>query len=126
MGVPTMMTLLLGICLAAGLVDDKTALQGMKDGKIVYDITEGDGKALWSRLDSIDETRKSMLDAGTMPHFVLSFRGPATKLVQTDMAQVKPEDREAAAKIAVWLAQFSKEKGVESLEQCAVAIRHAG
>ena len=122
-----MMTLLLGLALAsAAVTDDKTALQGMKDGKIVYDITEGDGKALLNRLETIDETRRSMLDAGTMPHFVLSFRGPATKLVQTDMEQVKPDDREYAAKIAKYVVQFAKEKGVESLEQCAVAIRHAG
>jgi intracellular sulfur oxidation DsrE/DsrF family protein len=121
-----MMTLLLGICLAAGVVEDKATLQGIKDGKVVYDVTDGDGKALLNRLDTIDETRRSMLEAGTMPHFVISFRGPATKLVQTDMEVVKPEDREYAAKIAKWLAQFSKEKGVESLEQCAVAIRHAG
>ena len=121
-----MMTFLLGICLAAGVVDEKAALQGMKDGKIVYDVTEGDGKALLNRLETIEETRKSMLEAGTMPHFVISFRGPATKLVQTDMSQVKPEDREYAAKIGAWLSQFSKEKGVESLEQCAVAVRHAG
>jgi len=121
-----MMTLLLGLVLASGAVTDKAALQGMKDGRIVYDITEGDGKALLNRIETIDETRRSMLDAGTMPHFVLSFRGPATKLVQTDMEQVKPEDREYAAKIAKYLASFAKEKGVESLEQCAVAIRHAG
>jgi len=122
-----MMTLLLGLALASGAVtDDKTALQGMKDGKIVYDITEGDGKALLDRIETIDETRRSMLEAGTMPHFALSFRGPATKLIQTDMEKVKPEDREYAAKIAKYLASFAKEKGVESLEQCAVAIRHAG
>jgi intracellular sulfur oxidation DsrE/DsrF family protein len=120
------MTLLLALALATGVVDDKAALQGIKDGKIVYDVTEGDGKALLNRLETIDETRRSMLEAGTMPHFVISFRGPATKLVQTDMSQVKPEDREYAAKIANYIAQFSKEKGVESVEQCAVAIRHAG
>lgn len=121
-----MMTLLLAVCLAAGVVDDKTTLQGIKDGRIVYDITEGDGKALLNRLETIDETRRSMLEAGTTPHFVISFRGPATKLVQSDMSVVKAEDREYAARIGTWLAQFSKEKGVESLEQCAVAIRHAG
>src|SRR5690348_15332775 len=121
-----MLTVLLALGLASGVVEDKVTLQGMKDGKVVYDITEGDGKALLNRLETIDETRRSMLEAGTMPHFVISFRGPATKLVQTDMSQVKAEDRDYAAKIGTWLAQFSREKGVESLEQCAVAIRHAG
>ena len=121
-----MMTVLMAACLAAGVIEDKVSLQGIKDAKIVYDVTDGDGKALLNRLDTIDETRRSMLEAGTMPHFVISFRGPATKLVQTDMEAVKPEDREYAGKIAKWLLQFSKEKGVESLEQCAVAIRHNG
>ena len=112
-----MLTLVLGLALASGVVEDKTTLQGMKDGKIVYDITEGDGTGLLNRLETIDETRRSMLEAGTMPHFVLSFRGPATKLVQTDMEAVKPEDRENAAKIAKYVAAFAKEKGVESLQQ---------
>ncbi len=121
------MIAMLALCLlSAPVQDDRAALQGIKDGKIVYDITEGDGKGLLNRLETIDETRRSMLEAGTMPHFVISFRGPATKLVQSDMSAVKAEDREYAGKIAAWLAWFAKEKGVESLEQCAVAVRHAG
>lgn len=114
------------LALAARAADDRAALQGIKDGKIVYDITEGDGKGLYDRLETIDETRRSLIAEGVAPHFVISFRGGATKLVQTDMEKVKPEDREYAAKIAKWLAQFAKEKGVDALEQCAVAVRHAG
>lgn len=106
--------------------DDRAALQGMKEGKIVYDVTEGDAQKLLARLDAIEETRLSMIQQGVTPHFVLAFRGGATKLVQTDMEKVKPEDRPLTGQISAKLAQMSKSPGIDGLEQCAVAIRHAG
>jgi intracellular sulfur oxidation DsrE/DsrF family protein len=99
---------------------------GPNEGKIVFDITEGDGKALLVRLESIEETRQDLIKQGITPRFVLSFRGPATLLVQTDMEMVKPENRPFTGQISALLAQMSKAPGVESLEQCGVAIRHAG
>jgi intracellular sulfur oxidation DsrE/DsrF family protein len=97
-----------------------------KQGMIVYDVTEGGGQALLDRLDSIEETRQDLVKQGITPRFVLSFRGPSTKLVQTDQEKIKPEDRAVAAKIAERIAELSKAPGVEALEQCAVAIRHQG
>lgn len=111
--------------LAAGY-DDKEALQGAKQVKVAFDITAGDAKALLGRLNIIDETRQSLIQQGVTPHFVLSFRGPATKLVQTDISKMKPEDREMATKIAAKLNQMRNAKGVENLEQCAVAVREQG
>jgi intracellular sulfur oxidation DsrE/DsrF family protein len=96
-----------------------------KDVKVVYDVIEGNGEKLYGRIETIDETRLELVKQGATPRFILTFRGPATKLVQTDMEKVKPEDREWATKIADRLAQMSKEKGVR-IEQCAVAIRHQG
>lgn len=106
--------------------DDRALLAGIKEGKVVYDITEGDGKALLVRLESIEETRQDLIKQGVTPRFVLSFRGPATLLVQSDLEKVKPEARPFAAQIAAMLAQMGKASGIESLEQCGVAIRHAG
>ena len=93
--------------------------------KIVYDVIEGNGEKLYGRIESIDITRESLVKQGVTPRFVLTFRGPATKLVQTDMEKVKPEDRQWAAKIAERLAAMSKMPGV-AIEQCAVAIQHQG
>jgi len=118
--------LLLVVAIRAQAADDKDALQGMKEGKIVYDITEGDGKALLERIETVDETRQALVEQGVTPHMVVTFRGPATKLVQTDMEKVKPEDRPYATKIAALLAKMSKTPGIESIEQCSVAIRHQG
>jgi intracellular sulfur oxidation DsrE/DsrF family protein len=106
--------------------DDKVAVQGMTEGKIAFDITEGNGKALLNRLDIVDETRRSMIQQGLRPHIVIAFRGPATKLVQTDMDKIALEDRDIAPKIAATIEALSKEVGVERIEQCSVAARELG
>jgi len=111
--------------LAAGY-DDQDALHGAKEVKVAFDITTGDAKALLGRLNIIDETRQSLIQQGVTPHFILSFRGPATKLVQTDLSKIKPEDRDTAAKIAAKLKEMRAANGVESVEQCAVAAREQG
>ena len=106
--------------------DDKAALAGLTEVKVAFDITTGEGKGLLSRLNVIDETRQSLIKQGVKPHFVLAFRGPATKLVQTDIEKVKPEDRLELPKIALKLQEMSAAQGIQSLEQCSVAIRQQG
>lgn len=108
---------------SAGAADDKDALAGLKEVKVAFDIREGDAKRLLSGLNVIDETRESLLRQGVTPHIVLAFRGPATRLVQTDKEKIKPEERETADKIAAKLRQLRGAPGVESLEQCSVAVR---
>jgi intracellular sulfur oxidation DsrE/DsrF family protein len=122
---------LLGTAFVPSLVradapNDKAALAGLQSAKVAFDIKEGDGKALLNRLNIIDETRQSLIKQGVKPEFVLTFRGPATRLVQTDVEKIKPEDRAIAKQIAAKLAEMSKSTGVQSLEQCAVASREQG
>ena len=111
---------------ASRAADDADALSGLKDVKVAFDIHEGDGKALLGRLTLIDETRQSLIKQGVTPHIVLAFRGPATRLVQTDVEKIKPEDRPVAAQIQAKLAGMSKEQGIDSVEQCSIAIRQQG
>ena len=106
--------------------DDKAALAGLTEVKVAFDITTGEGKGLLNRLNVIDETRQSLISQGVKPYFVLAFRGPATKLVQTDIEKVKPEDRLELPKIALKLQEMSAAQGIQSLEQCSVAIRQQG
>lgn len=110
---------------AAGY-DDQEALAGLKEVKVAFDITTGAGKALLGRLKVIDETRQSLIQQGVTPHFVITFRGPATRLIQSDMSKVKPEDRALAAQISAKLKEMRSAKGVENLEQCSVAVREQG
>jgi intracellular sulfur oxidation DsrE/DsrF family protein len=111
---------------AAEAPNDQKALTGLSDVKVAFDITSGDGKQLLNQLNVMDETRQSLISQGVIPHFVLAFRGPATKLVQTDQSQMKAEDREYATKIAQKVKELQTAKGVESVEQCSIAIRLAG
>jgi len=106
--------------------DDRAALAGLKEVKVAFDIKDGDGKALLGRLDIIDETRQSLIQQGVTPHFILAFRGPATKLVQTDQDKIKPEDRALATKIAARIKELSGAPGVDGFEQCAIAAREQG
>jgi len=111
--------------LAAGYVDQE-ALAGLKEVKVAFDLTAGDPKVLLARLNIIDETRQSLIQQGVTPHFVVTFRGPATRLTQTDQSKIKPEDRDGAAQVAAKLAEMRRAKGVDNLEQCAVAVREQG
>lgn len=103
--------------------DDKAALNGLSNVKVIFDITTGDAKKLLSRLGLIEETRDSIVKQGASPHFILAFRGPASLLVQKDESRIKLEDLEVAAKIKQKLKDMSKDKSYE-LEQCAVANRY--
>lgn len=106
--------------------DDREALAGVKELKAIFDIREGDGKALLNRLTLIDETRETLIREGVKPRFVLAFRGPATRLIQTDPAKIRPEDREVAAVIATKLDEMRDSPGVEHVGLCAIAIRGQG
>ncbi len=110
----------------ARAADDHVALTGLSEAKVAFDIKDGEGKALLARLDIIDETRQSLIQQGVAPHFILAFRGPATRLVQTDQDKIKPEDRELAAKVAAKIKELSTARGVDGFEQCSLAVRQQG
>jgi intracellular sulfur oxidation DsrE/DsrF family protein len=106
--------------------NDQATLSGLSEVKVAFDLTNGSGKALLKQLDVIDETRQSLIKQHVKPYFVITFRGPATKLVQTDRNQIKAEDREYADKIASKISALRSADGVASIEQCGVAVRLSG
>jgi intracellular sulfur oxidation DsrE/DsrF family protein len=110
----------------AKAADDRVALSGLSEAKIAFDLKDGEARALLARLDIIEETRQSLIQQGVTPHFILAFRGPATRLVQTDQEKIKPEDRELAVKVAAKIKELSAARGVDGFEQCSVAARTQG
>jgi intracellular sulfur oxidation DsrE/DsrF family protein len=106
--------------------NDSGALQGLKEVKLAFDVTSDDAKRLTSVLDTIEETRVGLVKQGVTPHIVVTFRGPATKLVQTDQTLMKPADRERAAAIAAKVKALSTASGIDGIEQCSIAVRGAG
>jgi intracellular sulfur oxidation DsrE/DsrF family protein len=126
MRILAVLALALGRSFPALCADDRDAIAGSRELKAVFDIREGDGRTLLNRLMVIEETREALLAQGVRPRLVLAFRGPATKLIQTDPAKIRPEDREIAAVIATKLDEMRDAKGVEGIELCEVAIRGQG
>jgi intracellular sulfur oxidation DsrE/DsrF family protein len=111
---------------ASTTANDAAALQGLKEVKLAFDVTADDARRLTSVLDVIEETRVSLAKQGVTPHIVVTFRGPATKLVQTDQTLMKPEDRAQAEAIAAKIKALSTAAGIDSVEQCSIAVRGAG
>jgi len=107
-------------------VQDANALSGLNEVKVAFDMQAGNSAALLKQLEVIEETRESLIKQGVKPSFVITFRGPATKLVQTDPSQIAAEDRANASTIAGKIRALKEAEGVASIEQCAVAVRLAG
>src|SRR5262249_6948874 len=116
---------MVGVC-QAQTANDAAALQGLKEVKVAFDVKADDAKRLLGVLDVIEETRVSLAKQGVTPHIVVTFRGPATKLVQTDQTLMKPEDRAQAAAIAAKIKALSTASGIDGIEQCNIAVRGAG
>jgi intracellular sulfur oxidation DsrE/DsrF family protein len=106
----------------APVADNKAALEGVKEMKIAFDITEGNPEALLAKLTVIDVTRKQLIAENVKPKLVLAFRGDASYFTQTDLEKIKPQDREAAKKVAAKLREIRGASGVESLEQCSLPL----
>ena len=105
---------------------DTAALSGLNEVKVAFDMQAGDSAVLLKQLEVIEETRESLIKQGVKPSFMITFRGPATKLVQTDPSQIAAEDRANAPIIAGKIRALKGAEGISSMEQCAVAVRLAG
>src|SRR5262249_12007991 len=69
------------VLIASASAAEDPAAAGVKEAKIVFDVTEGDAKVFLERLEAIDETRKDLAAAGLTPQLVIALRGGATLLV---------------------------------------------
>lgn len=102
------------------------ALAGLNEVKVAYDLKQGDPAALLGILNAIDDSRQSMIDNGVKPSIVLAFRGPASKLVQSDLTALPEEQREGAARVAEKIAQFRTAEGISGMEQCGLTVQALG
>ena len=115
------MVIAAGALLITGLIPayseaplDTAALSGLNEVKVAFDMQTGNSAALLKQLEVIEETRESLIKQGIKPSFVITFRGPATKLVQTDPSQIAAEDRANASTIARKIRALKGAEGVSS------------
>lgn len=106
--------------------NDQPSLAGLAQVKVAFDLSNGEGKTLLTYINVIDDARQSLIKLGVKPQIVIAFRGPATRLVQTDLTQVNPADREYIGKIAEKIDVLRSAEGVENIELCGVSMRFLG
>lgn len=106
----------------AGSPTNATALAGVREMKMAFDVTDGATAPLMLKLDTIDLTRKQLIEAGVTPRIVIAFRGEASYYTQGDLSKVKENDRADALKIRAKIKALSSASGVDTLEQCNVPL----
>ena len=120
------LSLMLGLLIASACQadtrpNDAEALQGINEGKAIFDINMADAKKLTLYLMVIDETVEDLKRQGVKPDVILAFRGLSVKLISKDREQLDLEDFEHLDKIAAQLAAL-QQKGVR-MQACSVATR---
>jgi intracellular sulfur oxidation DsrE/DsrF family protein len=92
------------------------------EARVAFDFTEGNPKAMLVKLQTVELTRKQLLDQGKVPRIVLTFRGEASYFTQSDLAVVKEADRAEAAKVQDKIREMRNNGEVESMEQCNLPL----
>lgn len=115
---------------AAGL-DDADALQGVKTGKAVFDVSLGEPAKLALHLAVIKETHEGLVKQGVKPDFIILLRGPAVlPFAQKPAASAQPDETARftaelngmTAKEIARLTAALKDLGVR-FEVCGLATR---
>ncbi len=105
----------------AATPDDRTALQGVKSGKGIFDINITDVDKLPLYLQVIKETDDGLKKQGVKPDLVVAFRGGAVRFVSGNRTGFNPEQKVSLGHADALLQELVK-RGVR-FEACAVATR---
>jgi len=98
--------------------NDADALKDVKTLKIVYDISAiSEPKMLVLYLKAIVDARDRAIAAKVKPDLVLTFRGPALKLIQKSGADAPEEQKQIAELVA------DLKKGGAKIEACYFAVQ---
>jgi len=104
--------------------DDTDALQGVTEGKVLFDVNITEASKLALYLSVIQETVDDLRRQQVAPDVILAFRGKSVRLVSTDREQMELTDYEHLDRIATQLAAL-RGQGVR-MEACSVATRLFG
>ena len=102
--------------------NDLEALEGIKTGRIFWDVTIGDPRSLAGRLGVIDQTYRDMVRQNVTPDMILAFRGGAVRLLASDLTGFAEESHPAVQDVQRSLRQMMDLPGVR-MESCYIAMR---
>ena len=104
---------------------DADSLEGLDQGKVVWDVTVGNPTKLLLLLKVINETYEDLARQNVTPDMVFLYHGPVMKLVSNqalDLPLDQEEDHEAAL---VLIRQMSRLPGIK-MESCSISARLLG
>ncbi|MFN2381393.1 MAG: hypothetical protein ABR561_02435 [Guyparkeria sp.] len=131
-----MRRLMLGLmfCLLPGLAlsvdvprpDDAHALQGIEEGRILWDVTLADPDKLLARLGVIEQTYRDLEEQGVTPRMVFGFRGGSVPLLTRAASEGDIDKAQIILQIQSKLAELHALDGIDRMEVCSIASRRAG
>lgn len=123
-----MFCLLPGFALSADVPrpDDAHALQGIEEGRILWDVTASDPDALLARLGVIEQTYRDLERQDVTPRMVFGFRGGSVRLLTRDAPDRNMDNAQTILQIHARLAELHALAGVDRMEVCSIASRRAG
>lgn len=107
--------------MGAATPTDRFALQGVKEGKVVFDINLSGPEKLPLYLHVIQETSEGLKKQGIKPTIVVTFRGAAVRMVSTNRADFSQEQKGELDEADSLISDLTKH-GVR-FEACAIATR---
>ncbi|WP_018862156.1 DsrE family protein [Thioalkalivibrio sp. ALJ3] len=103
---------------------DTRALEGVDQGRVVFDLNNNDPELLALYLMVIRETFEDLTDQGVEPDMILAFRGRAVTMIGEDRERFELTEFDHLDAIEGHIAAL-KGKGVR-MESCSVATRLFG
>ncbi len=105
--------------------DDADALEGIKTGKVVWDITLSNPSRLLFIMKVIDETYQDMLRQDVTPDMIFTFHGRVLKLLSSQPLELDLDEEVALEELLALIQAMSKKPGIK-MESCSVASRILG
>ncbi len=121
-GLALLLLLALALPALADKPGDDRAIDGLEEGRILWDVTLGDPERLIARLDVILETREDMQRQGLEPHMIFAFRGGAAGLVAESTDHLDLADADAVERLHDRLQDLQGLDNVH-MEACSIATR---
>ncbi|KTG16619.1 MULTISPECIES: hypothetical protein [unclassified Guyparkeria] len=106
--------------------DDAHALQGIEEGRILWDVTAADPDKLLARLGVIEQTYRDLERQGVTPRMVFAFRGGAVRLLTEEAPDSHMTDAQTILQIHDKLRELAALDGVLRMEACSIATRRVG
>ncbi|KPV41886.1 hypothetical protein AN478_00360 [Thiohalorhabdus denitrificans] len=109
--------------IAAERPDDARSLQGIEEGRILWDVTLDDPGRLLSRLKVVEQTYRDLERQGVEPRMLLAFRSGAVRLLAEDLDRVELAEEPAVRQVQRKLVELARLEGVTRIEACSLATR---